>query len=212
MRTTLYITLALLVFVSCAKKSGQTVSVDTETQTVKDLKNAADGEATASAKYAAYARQAAKEKRAAIATLFEATSRAELVHLHHHLHALKNICDSDYRPSVKSFEVKTTRYNLQAAIKGEQEEFTSMYPAYFADARKDYEDEAERSFKWAFLAERKHAQLYQEALTNMDSPQKLSTTYYVCPACGNVYAGIPAEKCEICGLTSDKFIQFKAKK
>ncbi|MCX6267640.1 MAG: hypothetical protein NTW16_09825 [Bacteroidetes bacterium] len=53
-------------------------------KTIENLKAAFKGESTASAKYAAYAIQAAKDGLPQIATMFEATSRAEKIHAANH--------------------------------------------------------------------------------------------------------------------------------
>ena len=205
----------LLCIVSCGNKQAQSDEMqskakDVQSQTVKDLKDAIDGEATAHAKYAAFARQASLENLPRIAALFQATSQAESIHLQNHEKALQAIGEEYYKPVVKSFEVKTTAKNLQAAIEGEKYEFTTMYPHFFADAQRDYEDGAAKSFKWAFRAEQKHAQLYQYALANIHHPEKQAKVYFVCPTCGNVDANRPTEICEICGTSGRKFLRFAA--
>jgi rubrerythrin len=200
-------------FFSCSQKQNktaaeQTSSQQTERKTVTDLKAASDGEATASAKYAEYAKKAAKEGLPQIEALFKATSKAEAIHLANHLEALSGLGVKDYKAKVDTFEVKSTAENLKAAIEGETGESTSMYPQYIKDANADFEDEAVTSFTYAEGAEKDHAKLYSEALANLKNPKKLATSYYVCPTCGFVYANEPAEICELCKTPADQFIEF----
>lgn len=179
-------------------------------QAVTDLEAAIDGEATASAKYAAYAMQAARERRPQIAALFRATSKAESIHLQNHLEALQTLDVTGYRPKVKTFEVKTTAANLKEAIDGEKYESKTMYPTFIKNAQDDFEDQAIKSYKWALGSEKNHARLYAEALVSIDRPAQLPKAYYVCPTCGNVYNNKINGDCELCGTPSDKFIKFAA--
>ena len=54
-------------------------------------------------------------------------------------------------------------------------------------------------------AEEVHAKLYQEALENLDEAEEVF--YYLCPVCGNIEKSRP-EKCSICGVAGEKFIQY----
>ena len=207
---------ALAMLISSNNKQNKSSNVETpvqnESKTVKDLKAACDGEATASAKYAAFAKAAAKEGLPQIETMFNATSKAEAIHLKNHQAALKDIGIADYKPAIKEFEVKSSAENLKEAIDGETYEFTKMYPAFLRDANGDYEDKAVKSFKYALGAEKVHAKLYAAALANIKQPKKLAKVFYVCPVCGTVYANTPSKVCELCGTPSDKFIKFAASK
>ena len=61
------------------------------------------------------------------------------------------------------------------------------------------------SFSLALKAETVHAQLYGEALKNMEA-QRVPTAFYVCLVCGEVTDN-PAETehCPICGASKEKF-------
>jgi rubrerythrin len=177
----------------------------------KDLEAAADGEATASAKYAAFAAQAAKEGLPQIEALYMATSKAESIHLANHQKALREKNIMGYKPKVGHFEVKTTAENLKASIEGESYESATMYPNFIKDAKGEYEDTAVKSFQWAWAAEKNHAKLYAAALANINNPKKLARVYYVCPTCGNVYDSKQSSDCEICKTPAYKFLKFAAK-
>ena len=60
-------------------------------KTIANLKAAFKGESTASAKYAAFAIQAGKEGFSKVATMFEATSKAEQIHAANHQAVLEKM-------------------------------------------------------------------------------------------------------------------------
>lgn len=197
----LVVVIALVGMVACTPSHDKTIA---------NLKAAIDGESTASAKYAAFAEQAAKDSLFTIEALFKATSQAEAVHIKNHQAVLVTLGVTDYQGNVAAFDVKSTAENLQAAIDGETYEFTTMYPGFIADAEKEKVQGAIVSFNYAQDAEKDHAKIYANALSQIATPAALANVYYICPKCGNVYAGIPAELCELCQTSSDQFIVVKA--
>jgi rubrerythrin len=80
-----------------------------------------------------------------------------------------------------------------------------MYPDFVKIAEAEGNKAALLSFTYAMKAEEVHARLYQEALDNLDSTEEVF--YYLCPICGNIETARP-EKCSICGVPGDKFIQY----
>ena len=76
-------------------------------KTIVNLKDAFKGETTASAKYAAYAEQAKKEGFLSIATMFEATSKAEAIHAENHKKVLVTL-GQKVDPFTPVFTVHTT--------------------------------------------------------------------------------------------------------
>ncbi len=175
-------------------------------QTIANLKSAINGEATASAKYAAFAERASQDSLSAIATLFQATAEAESIHVKNHQAVLAELGINDYSPVVDEFQVDSTAANLAAAIKGETEESGKMYPGYIEAAEKEKVQNAILSFTNARDAEKKHAELYTAALNAIATPDSLATIYYICPTCGNVYANEAPANCELCQAPSSSFI------
>ena len=153
------------------------------------LMEAFAGESQANRKYLAFAEQADKDGYGQVAKLFRAAAAAETIHAHAHLRA--------------AGKVGSTEDNLKAAIDGETEEFTSMYPAMIEDARAEGLAAAERSFTFANEVEKIHADLYKKALENLGS--NASVDYYVCPVCGNTVEGEPHDDCAICGVKAAMF-------
>jgi rubrerythrin len=187
----------------------QTVAGQTG-KTVENLKTAFKGESTASAKYAAFAQQAKKEGLMQIASMFEATSRAEAIHAANHKTVIEKMGQKT-DPVKPEFTVKTTQENLADAISGETYEMTTMYPEFIATAKTEKADGAVKSFRWAMDTEKKHQLIYQNAL-NAIKGKKVATlpnTYWVCPKCGNTYdVAKPESACSFCSTSNSKFIKF----
>jgi len=118
---------------------------------------------TAFAGELAFAKKADEEGHPGVAKLFRAAAEAETVHAMSELNVLGT--------------VKSTAENLQAAIDGETEEFTNMYPGFIEEAQNEGNTKAKRSFEMANAAEKVHADLYKKALAALN--QKSDVEYYV---------------------------------
>jgi len=179
-------------------------------KTIENLKAAFKGESTASAKYAAYSEQARKEGFIPIAILFEATSKAEAVHAMNHKAVIEKM-GGKADPVTPQFTVKTTKENLEDAIKGESYEMTTMYPEFIKSARDENANDALKSFRWAMETEKKHALMYTNVLTALgkNDMKSLPKVYWVCPKCGNTFdQPAPESKCPFCYTSKDKYIKF----
>ena len=160
-------------------------------QTKANLQAAFAGESQANRKYLAFAQQADKEGYPQVARLFRAAAAAETVHAHSHLRSMKGI--------------GSTIENLKAAIAGETHEFKEMYPEMIATAQAEGEKTAERSFTFANEVEKVHADLYQDALDNLESLTEAD--YYICPVCGHTVAHAVPDRCPICNVKGEKFFK-----
>lgn len=159
--------------------------------TKENLAQAFAGESQAHQKYLAFAQKADAEGFKEVARLFRAAARAEEIHAQKHLAHMEG--------------VKTTAENLQAAIAGETYEFTEMYPPMVKQAE-DEKSPARTTFAFAAAAEKRHAQLYDQALAAVRGGKDLATAgVYLCPVCGNILPAKPTAPCEICGAAPDKF-------
>jgi rubrerythrin len=162
------------------------------TKTEKNLKDAFAGESQANRRYLAYAERAEDEFLHGVAKLFRAVAAAETIHAHKHLRT--------------SGGVKSTKENIEEALRGEMHEFKTMYPQMIEDAKQEGEKSAEISFTYANEVEKIHAQLYEEALKD---PDKFPVQdYYVCKICGYTTAKDVPDKCPVCGANQKAF--FKA--
>jgi len=154
--------------------------------TIDNLKGAFAGESQANRKYLAYAKKADQDKKPGIAKLFRAAAQAETIHAHAHLNAMGG--------------VKDTVANLEDAVNGETFEFTTMYPPYVAEAKKEGLAAAERSFTYAMTVEKTHADLYKAALEAAKKGADIAAkTFFVCPVCGHTVADAHPDKCPVCG-------------
>lgn len=172
--------------------------------TLGNLMKAFDGESNANAKYLAFAKKADEEGYGQVASLFRAAAAAEEIHLKAHAKVIESLGGKAVA-DIKAAEVKSTKENLQAAVKGESYERDTMYPEFIAVAQKEKIDAAVKSFEHAKDAEAGHAKLYQSALDNLESWKGGKKDFYVCPDCGNTVMALNFAKCPICGEPKQKF-------
>ena len=152
------------------------------------------GESQANRKYLAFAKKADADGKPSIARLFRAAAEAETVHAHAHLRAMKGVGSTDQ--------------NLKAAIEGESYEFTKMYPEFVAEAEKEKNQAALISFKNAMVVEKTHHDLYSKALAAFQEGKDLDAQrIFVCPVCGHTELNGAPDKCPVCGVAKDKFIE-----
>jgi rubrerythrin len=175
-------------------------------KTLENLQTAYNGESNANAKYLAYAQKADQEGYHKVARLFRAAAGAEEVHLINHARVIESM-GAVPEAKIEIPEVKSTKENLQDAIKGETYEANKMYPEFISQAEKANNGDAVQTFTYARDAEAAHAQLYQKALNNLDKWKKADKNFYVCPTCGYLTEGKPAfESCPICGTAKNNFL------
>lgn len=160
-------------------------------KTIENLLEGFAGESQATRKYMIYAEKAEKEGLINAAKLFKAAALAEEIHAKSHLQA--------------AGKIGTTAENLQDAVNGETYEFESKYPKFIEEADPENDKAAIRSFTYAMEAEKVHAELYKEALENIEESEEVF--YYLCPVCGNIEKFVP-DKCSICNVDGAKFIKF----
>jgi rubrerythrin len=161
-------------------------------QTENNLQEAFGGESKANRRYLFFAEKAEKEGYPQVAKLFRAVAEAETVHARNHLNAIDAI--------------GSTKDNLLAAVMGEHEEFTAMYPAFIEKANEERNDRATRTFKYANEVEKIHHGYFEAALEAVKTNKQIEDkTYYVCQVCGNTVTGEPPERCPICGAPAKAF-------
>jgi rubrerythrin len=157
--------------------------------TIKNLEAAFAGESQANRKYLAFAKKAEEEGFLQVARLFRAAAEAETIHAHNHFKELGG--------------VRSTRENLEAAIKGESFEFQQMYPKMIEEAKAENHKAALRSFSLANEVEKVHAKLYQTALDDLGT--NVDTDYYVCQVCGYTAEGSAPDECPVCKAKKQAF-------
>ena len=163
---------------------------------IENLKAAFAGESQANRTYLAFAKKAEADGKPQIAKLFRAAAEAETVHAHAHLRVMNG--------------VGSTADNLQAAIEGEGHEFKSMYPGFVAEAKKEGNQAAIKSFEFAMAVEKIHYDFYGQAAEAIKNGKDLTLAkIFVCPVCGNTVLNEVPEKCPICGVPGSKFSEIK---
>jgi rubrerythrin len=174
--------------------------------TLGNLQAAFDGESNAHARYLAFAKKADDEGYGQVASLFRAAARAEEIHAGNHAVVIRKL-GAEPKAEIKAPEVKSTRENVEAALKGESYERDTMYPEFIQKAREEGQKDALRSMNLARSAEIEHARLYGEALASLDSWKGGAKTFYVCPVCGFTVLKVDFAKCPSCSTAKEKFEQ-----
>ncbi|MCL5962616.1 MAG: rubrerythrin family protein [Chloroflexi bacterium] len=150
------------------------------------------GESQANRKYLFFAEKADSEGQKQIARLFRAAAEAETAHARNHLKVLQGI--------------DSTRDNLRAAIKGENYEFTEMYPSFIKQAQAENEANAQESFNLANQVEEIHHGLFLSALAKLEKGERIEDKpFHVCQYCGNTVEGEAPDQCPICGAPRRMF-------
>ena len=128
-------------------------------KTEANLKAAFAGESQANRRYLYFANKADIEGQNDVAALFRSTAEGETGHAHGHLEYLETVGDP-----ATGLPIGSSRLNLQAAVAGETQEYTDMYPGMAKAAREEGFDEIADWFETLAKAERSHANRYQKAL------------------------------------------------
>lgn len=176
------------------------------TKTMSNLQAAFNGESNAHARYLEFANKAAAEGYGPVASLFRAAARAEEIHAANHAAVIKKLGGTP-QAKIEKTVAKSTRENLEVAIKGETYEKDTMYPEFLREARAASNRDAVQTFNYAKSAEIEHAKLYADALKNLASLKGKAVTYYVCTVCGFTTAKVDFSKCPSCFSPKEKYVQ-----
>ena len=175
-----------------------TLSNAAQNKTLDNLIAAYNGESNANAKYLAYAEKADEDGYAKVASLFRAAASAEKIHLTNHARVIEGMGGTP-KADIKLPTIKSTKENLEDAVKGETYERSTMYPEFISQAEKDDNPDAILTFTYAQAAEAEHAKLYKAALAALAQWKAPKTVFYVCPICGYTVEGKPSfAACPVC--------------
>ena len=178
-------------------------------KTFENLVKAFIGESQARNRYSYYAKIAKKEGYEQISAVFAETAEQEKVHakrLFEHIQELKKKIGGDLDTVQVEAEAGTiygnTEENLQAAIDGENYEYTDMYPAFAKVARAEDLENIAKRFSSISIAEKHHEERYKkllEQLKNKTLFKKGKQVAWVCRECGYVHVGeTPPDECPSC--------------
>ncbi|MFP4520955.1 MAG: rubrerythrin [Fibrobacterota bacterium] len=178
-------------------------------KTMQNLAKAFIGESQARNRYTFYAKTAKKEGFERISEIFTITAENEKQHakwFYRHLLDLnkksgKNL-DALTVEAVAPIAFSNTAENLKAAIEGEHEENSDLYPGFAAVADEEGLPEVAARFRDIAKAEVHHEKRYREILDRVESGtvfKKDTEKEWVCRECGYVHTGKePPEKCPSC--------------
>lgn len=185
-------------------------------RTLENLAKAFIGESQARNRYTFYAKIAKKEGYDQIAEIFLITADNEREHAKW-LFRLINELKTKSGETLKEINVKaaapltlgTTAENLQAAIDGENYEYTSMYPEFADIAEEEGFPEIATRLRAIAKAEEHHEERYKKLLSEIQAGtvfKKSQTVTWVCRKCGYVHEGTePPEKCPSCNHEAHYF-------
>jgi rubrerythrin len=180
-------------------------------KTAENLKVALNNERTASEKYTKYAQVAMSEGFDTLAQLFSAVSNSEKIHAMNHERMLHKYGGNSDNPEIAAYQVKTTKENLDAAIKSEMLDMQSLYPGFIKTAEIETAPDGATAFTWALNGDKRHLNFYRKAASSILSGNEFGISYlwYVCPRCGNIYNPDDSRAlCEICLEKQENFIGF----
>jgi rubrerythrin len=173
--------------------------------TRENLQEAFNDEVNTKERYLAAAKLADQEGYPYAAQVFRACARAEQAHADQDVHAIA-WTGGEAKALLQRLVLGNTAENLRVAVGLEEYEATQVYPARLAQARKEHQSEAVRSFNFALAAEREHAKLLAGALETLES-RPVARALYVCPDCGKTVASVNFAHCPNCFTRANEFVR-----
>ncbi|MFH1399348.1 MAG: rubrerythrin [Candidatus Woesearchaeota archaeon] len=178
-------------------------------KTIENLAKAFIGESQARNRYTMYANTAKKEGLHQVAKLFLVTADNEFEHAEWLFKLLKEL---KAQPEVEAgcpTVWGTTAENLQAAIAGENHEYTAMYPEFADVAQQEGFPLIAVRLRAIAKAEQHHEERYKKLLKELEAGtlhKKTTEVVWVCSKCGYVHKGKqPPEKCPSCSHEKEYF-------
>jgi rubrerythrin len=171
------------------------------TKTEQNLLKSFAGESQARNRYEFFASVAKKEGYEQIAAIFMETSMQEKAHAKKFFKFLEGgvvEITAGYPAGV----IGTTKENLKAAAEGENEEWTTLYPAFAQTAQEEGFTEIATAYKMIAKVETEHERRYLKLLQNISEDKvfvKDGKVWWKCMNCGYVYESVKAlENCPAC--------------
>ena len=170
-------------------------------KTEANLMAAFAGESQARNKYTYYAAKAKEDGYQQIGALFEETAHNEKEHAEIWFKLLHD-------------GLGTTQPNLDDAAKGENYEWTEMYPTFAKEAREEGFNEIAYLFEAVAEIEKHHEERFLTLMQNMKDQlvfQRGDTVVWICRNCGHMHVGKAAPvHCPVC-KKPQAYFQLEAK-
>ena len=171
------------------------------TETEKNLLKAFAGESQARNRYTYFAGQAKKEGYVQIAEIFAETADQEKEHAKRFFKFLEG-GEVEICAAFPAGVIGTTAQNLKEAAGGENHEWTTLYPAFAATARKEGFPQVADVFDAVCVAEKQHEKRYLGLLANVEAGKvfkKDASAVWRCRNCGYLFEGTEAPQvCPAC--------------
>jgi len=164
------------------------------TKTEKNLLAAFAGESQARNRYTYFASQAKKEGFVQISKIFEETADQEKEHAKRFFKFLEGGM-VEIEAMFPAGVIGTTAENLKAAAGGENEEWTTLYPAFAKTAREEGFENVAKCFDAVCIAEKQHEKRYLDLLKNVEAGKvfkKDQEVVWRCLNCGYLHVGVEA--------------------
>ncbi len=161
------------------------------TETEKNLYHAFAGESMAHVKYTLFAQEARKDPKMSqqLADIFDETARNERAHAKIWFWLVGDL-------------KKTTAEHLQMAADGENDEWTSMYPAFAETAKKEGFPQIAFLMNKIAEIEKQHETRYKMLLANVENEKlfkKDEKKLWICANCGFTCESVEAPiECPVC--------------
>ncbi len=174
-----------------------------DSKSAENLLKAFAGESQARNRYTFAAGIARKEGLEHVAAIFEETAINEIEHaelFYKHLASLAPgaLAITAGYPVVAG----DTAAQLQAAVNGENEEWTALYPEFAKIAREEGFPEVAKTFEWVSKVEKEHEERFQRLLDHVLNGtvfQRGEKIYWRCIKCGYIHESTVAPKlCPVC--------------
>jgi rubrerythrin len=171
------------------------------TKTEQNLLKAFAGESQARNRYEFFAKVAKQEGHEQIAAIFQETAIHEKSHAKRFFKFLEGGM-TEITAAYPAGKIGTTAENLKAAAEGENEEWTTLYPAFAETAKKEGFPEVATAYKMIARVEAEHERRYLKLLQNISEEKvfmKDGKVWWKCINCGYVYESEKAlENCPAC--------------
>jgi len=171
------------------------------TKTEQNLLKAFAGESQARNRYTYFASAAREQGFQQISNIFLETADNEKEHAKVFFSHLEG-GGLEVTAMYPSGAIRDTKTNLEAAAAGEQEEWTTLYPAFGKTAREEGFPEVARSFEQVAKAEKFHESRYRKLMDNVVNGEvfkKKSVVRWHCINCGYIFEGPePPKECPAC--------------
>lgn len=170
-------------------------------KTEKNLLTAFAGESQARNRYDFFAKQAKKEGYIQISEILAETAAQEQSHAKQLVRYLAS-GEAEITATFSNAGINSTLENLKAALAGEQDEYTRLYPAFSDIAAAEGFKKNSALFRLLAQAEQYHARRFTrfiEQLENDTTYQRQAPVQWVCSKCGYTHEGVSAPKlCPLC--------------